>query len=270
MGNSNGKAWNLHETPPQTNKVWRLEEYHGMTRIDLVLLSLVIIMAAQQQRYLRLIISFNDSSRETVRVKVDATQLNTVEDLKLILQTTQVIGYSSFKIELIDHSSGAFSTMESTTALNISSHHLFVHVTNLDENNSIESQLCIKGRAFDTMNGLPIRQRTTIKSLMTNVDNITTTNHHYTGEETITTTLHTIRIHEQEHADLGTGLITWDGAIVLAKYLEMHQETLIRHQRILEVGAGNCTTSLQYVICVCSPHCILVYKSSFAIAPSPT
>jgi len=209
-----------------------------MILIDLVLLSLVIIMAQQQQRYLRLIISFNDSSRETIRVKVDAKELKTIEDLKLVLQTTQEIGYSSFKIEMIDHSSGAFSTMEPSTSLNLSSHHLFVHVTNLEENNSNESQLCIKGRAFDTMNGLPILQRTTIKSLMTTADNIST-DHKYIGEENITTILHTVRIREQEHAELGTGLITWDGAIVLAKYMEMHQETMVRHQRIIEVGAGN-------------------------------
>jgi Lysine methyltransferase len=42
---------------------------------------------------------------------------------------------------------------------------------------------------------------------------------------------------ELEEASLGTGLITWDGAIVLAKYIEIHPDT-VRNKSVLEVGAG--------------------------------
>jgi Lysine methyltransferase len=42
---------------------------------------------------------------------------------------------------------------------------------------------------------------------------------------------------ELEEASLGTGLITWDGAIVLAKYIEIHADT-VRNKSVLEVGAG--------------------------------
>jgi hypothetical protein len=34
-----------------------------------------------------------------------------------------------------------------------------------------------------------------------------------------------------------TGLITWDGAVVLAKYLECHP-SLVYERNVLEVGAG--------------------------------
>ena len=173
-------------------------------------------------------------------MKADSSLLRTVEDLHSFLHSSHEIGYTSFRIELIDHSSGAFGTMASSSSLNLSpsSHHLFVHVTNLDETNNNGSQLCIKGRAFDTANGLPILQRShtrTTTLVATTGDVITDTN---PWEANTETTLHTIRINEQEHAEMGTGLITWDGAIVLAKYLELHQETLVHNQKILEVGAG--------------------------------
>ena len=42
---------------------------------------------------------------------------------------------------------------------------------------------------------------------------------------------------EKEEAELGTGLITWDGAIVLAKYLEIHPDA-VRNKNVLELGAG--------------------------------
>ena len=200
------------------------------------ILAVTVNMMAQQPQ-LRLIVSFNDSTRDTLRLKVDATVLKTVQDLDLFLRKSDEIGYVSFKFELIEHSSGAFRTMTSSSSLNVTHHtHLFVHVTNLDEPVFNGSQLCIKGRAFDTMNGLPILQRTSIKTLITTAGNVTTDKNIW--EETTTTKLHTIRIQEQEHAELGTGLITWDGAIVLAKYLEVHQETLVRNRNILEVGAG--------------------------------
>eukprot|EP01039_Chlorochromonas_danica_P001678 gene1678-1832_t len=46
-----------------------------------------------------------------------------------------------------------------------------------------------------------------------------------------------ILIQEVSAAALGTGLVSWDGAVVLAKYLESHEE-IIRGKHVLEVGAG--------------------------------
>ena len=46
-----------------------------------------------------------------------------------------------------------------------------------------------------------------------------------------------VSLQEREEAFLGTGLITWDGAVVLAKYMEWHPSA-VSQKRILEVGAG--------------------------------
>ena len=70
----------------------------------------------------------------------------------------------------------------------------------------------IKGRAFDTSKGLFIRSSD--------------------GKE------HVITLQEPGQAHLGTGLNTWDGSIVLAKYLERHAARLVEGKKILELGAG--------------------------------
>ena len=46
-----------------------------------------------------------------------------------------------------------------------------------------------------------------------------------------------LRINEMANRSEGTGLNTWDGSIVLAKYLEVHPQ-LVQGRQVLEVGAG--------------------------------
>jgi len=47
-----------------------------------------------------------------------------------------------------------------------------------------------------------------------------------------------IIIQETSEAEKGTGLITWDGSVVLAKYLEKNALELVSGKRIIELGAG--------------------------------
>lgn len=51
------------------------------------------------------------------------------------------------------------------------------------------------------------------------------------------TPLHIAEITECGRAALGTGVNTWDGAIVLAKFFENNPD-IVRGKRILELGAG--------------------------------
>lgn len=72
--------------------------------------------------------------------------------------------------------------------------------------------LLIEGRAFDISSGL-----------------------HING--------HTLNIIERANRSEGTGLNTWDGSIVLAKYLERNPQ-VVRHKNVLEVGAGTGVSGL--------------------------
>jgi predicted nicotinamide N-methyase len=44
-------------------------------------------------------------------------------------------------------------------------------------------------------------------------------------------------VQEVSDADKGTGLVSWDGSIVLGKYLEIHPD-IVRNKKVLELGAG--------------------------------
>lgn len=62
----------------------------------------------------------------------------------------------------------------------------------------------------------------------------------YTAEEGITlgSINKTLRVHEESNRqNVGTGVNVWDGALLLAHYLDQ-QPLLVRNKRVLEVGAG--------------------------------
>lgn len=82
--------------------------------------------------------------------------------------------------------------------------HLLIHLNVYKDQKG--AQLCILGRKFNTSHGLSIGNRI-------------------------------IKIKEQEKAELGTGLVSWDGAVVLAKYLEKNFD-LVNGKLVLELGAG--------------------------------
>jgi predicted nicotinamide N-methyase len=80
-----------------------------------------------------------------------------------------------------------------------------------NDNHSPESFPLLKGRHFPLDNGLPLG-----------------------SSQENGFVLH---IQEQENANLGTGLISWDGSVVLAKYFELHP-SVVQNKRVLEVGSG--------------------------------
>jgi ribosomal protein L11 methylase PrmA len=101
-------------------------------------------------------------------------------------------------------------------------------VKNVHRLNSLQTEtFMIRGRAFDTSHGLTITSSWPLKA--SNSDD--TKSKSMRGDRTLL-------IAEPGEAHLGTGLNTWDGSIVLAKYLQRHQDSIIHGKRVLEVGAG--------------------------------
>jgi hypothetical protein len=86
---------------------------------------------------------------------------------------------------------------------------MHVQVTTREE--ASDRPLLLKGRNFDLSNGL-----------------ILTT----PGSNEVC-----MRISERGGANLGTGLVSWDGAVALAKYFEKFPE-LLSSKRVLELGSG--------------------------------
>lgn len=117
----------------------------------------------------------------------------------------------SLSIELYDPILGAFAeVLTSENLLQVISDPKPTQLLVKFETNNNQVAM-IRGRAFDTSNGLTIA---------------------------VHDGYHTIYMQEPGQAHLGTGLNTWDGSIVLAKYLEKHAAHLVTGKRILELGAG--------------------------------
>lgn len=143
------------------------------------------------------------------RMNFDDASLNITsfsEEIKLALHTEV-----SIDIEVFDSSSSKFCPLDFTNDL-ISGiihenrpTHLLVHIHHTESYNKA-NVLLIKGRQYDVSNGLDINGRKLFVS-------------------------------EPGKADLGTGLTSWDGSVVLAKYFE-HHASIVKGKMILEVGAG--------------------------------
>jgi hypothetical protein len=139
----------------------------------------------------------------------DTVQLQTVSQIIEFLSSTEQLGVKEFKIDLIID--GKFTEVADNTIVTWKTNFLSIFVIDLVKSLQTAPLLSISGRAFDTMSeGIPI----------------------ITGGEKVY-----IIMKEREMASLGTGLITWDGAVVLAKYLECHP-SLVDKKSVLEVGAG--------------------------------
>jgi predicted nicotinamide N-methyase len=117
----------------------------------------------------------------------------------------------SLTIEVYDSVQGCFTQVLESTVLNevlsnVKPTQMIVKYT-LHTDHRVPM---IRGRAFDTSSGLIMKTAR--------------------GE-------YPIHIQEPGQAHLGTGLNTWDGSLVLAKYLEKH-ESIIMNKKVLELGAG--------------------------------
>ena len=85
--------------------------------------------------------------------------------------------------------------------------------------NDVSQNLMIEGRLFDSSAGLPIAH----------------------------TLLYIDEITDNGRAALGTGVNTWDGAVVLAKFFENNPE-IVRGKRVLELGAGTGVAGLSTAV----------------------
>lgn len=162
------------------------------------------------------------------------TFTNRDDNLKLLLPLPEKVSYDEFRSIIEDNLEKKYSarniciqkieiyhpklqTFEevSESHLSIISNINYVHLLLTEMATSSNMTLQIEGRAFNFPNGIEIN------GMILPIQELS------------------------EGREQGTGLNTWDGAVVLAKYLETLQgRSLIENKLILEVGAGTGTTGL--------------------------
>lgn len=178
-----------------------------------VFLSLVTMSMSERQRIL--IVSHPDhASTQKIRLK-DDEKCETVQDVYQLIRDRNLATTSDFHLEFLSKESGRFISYDrDDKSFNFNFLRGFLTVLlvpiKTPASGETSTQLCIKGREFDVLHqALKIgpNQRE-------------------------------IKIQERSEAEKGTGLITWDGAVVLAKYLEKNVQDVVVGKRILEVGSG--------------------------------
>jgi predicted nicotinamide N-methyase len=183
-----------------------------------------VVVTVAYAKEMKLLVSFNRrdvSKRVIVDISTSPTPL--IDHLKDSLRGMfQIRG--SFDIEVYEESTGHFVPTERID-MNEFVHNkgtrrilLVEHSDNdSDANEGIRRPevLRISGRKHDLSKGLLLNN--TILS--------------------VEATPFVLRVGELGQAEKGTGLTTWDGSVVLAKYFDFHPEW-IRGKTVLEVGAG--------------------------------
>lgn len=145
----------------------------------------------------KLVVSFN---RRDLIIKL---ALQSISVHSITTSLNDIPNLRRFELEVFRKDSGKFEPIDDHTLLNLGP---VVRVLVVEPENGDGKLMAIKGRNFDLARGLPINQ-------------------------------HLLRIVEEENAHLGTGLITWDGSVVLAKFMEINKN-LVLGKNIIEVGAG--------------------------------
>ncbi len=140
------------------------------------------------------------------RFENNSTNPVSLDDFLSRLQAATSMKYVDM-LEIYDDDAGHYITLteellQSAVSV-LQPKHLLVHVLHSESQSIIN---LIAGRLFDISSGLPMG-------------------------------LGKVRVHEMSAAFLGTGLVCWDGSIVLAKYLE-HNPSITMKKSILELGAG--------------------------------
>jgi hypothetical protein len=155
-----------------------------------VLLTALIINLETMGRVI--LLNFNNRDK-TVKLKLDDDDHISTASQAVDYLVTKLNDSSKYSFEFLD-ASGRFVSMKNETLLIWETN--FMKVLVVDSTLDSSPVLSIRGRAFDSSNGLTIATE---------------------GNQTSA-----ILIKERQQASLGTGLITWDATIVLAKYLESH------------------------------------------------
>lgn len=174
-----------------------------------------------------LVVNFSDSEIDTQKIYINDEELHSVIDLLTFIQDYcrdhAILDPSSQSIshlEYLEKNSGKFITLSDDivdTFFDKSSNSLSSRLFSIlvllqsshpdSSSSSSSSQFkAIGGRKFSQLNPVCIHGKP-------------------------------IRIEEEENAHLGTGLKTWDGSVVLAKYFEANP-SLISNKTVLELGAG--------------------------------
>jgi hypothetical protein len=111
-------------------------------------------------------------------------------------------------IEFYDNIMSKFREYDRNSKISTDLFHISAYVLRISVGKSVseKEKLFIKGRAFDISNGIQISDKN-------------------------------IFIHDQLNRSEGTGLNTWDGSVVLAKYLDFNKN-IVEHKKIIELGAG--------------------------------
>lgn len=168
-----------------------------------------------------LIISFaNNDTTQTKKIKLTKEdKLITVKDFYTYI--SNLYKDLSFKLEFLINNTNniakSYQNYDDNINFDINFNKGFLHILIvINEDNNSNNILRIDGRAFNIINGL--------------IMHIKDPNNNDSKIEAL------IQINEQAKAELGTGLITWDGAVVLAKYLE--KNNIIKDKNVLELGAG--------------------------------
>ena len=149
----------------------------------------------------RVILVHMSSEEDTRRIKVSTDYSRSYGELEKAI-AEQIPDIETTKIEFYSNSESQFLSHDPAEL--VQSRFLTCYVTAPQSANKPIAR--IRGRAFNIDKGFSICGRA-------------------------------IQIHDGSERSLGTGLNTWDGAVVLAKYLEANPH-LVAGKRVLELGSG--------------------------------
>jgi predicted nicotinamide N-methyase len=205
--------------------------------LSLILLFLIPIFASEKKMFMKKLFliqfSSNEISSSLLRWKysVDTQIPSTMktqfrEDLRSFLSSSLAEDVEALiiqKVQLFHSSSNVFQSVEQVNDQSFQEvlydsqpTHLLVDLQRKNDPVKQSTPLLLKGRHYSLENGLLI----TSKDLFSD-----------------STRQYTIQISEKHQAVLGTGLISWDGSVILAKYLEQNP-SLVANKSVLEVGSG--------------------------------
>lgn len=189
---------------------WQQKRQYLNTSMLSSVLRILVVLCLQFHVMSKLLLIVNSikSSEDARRFRLDESTLQTwtMKNLQQYLADNVLhISIAEFSLEIQVPSTGKYERREDNYELDVTGHFLSVLVNYHNRNDEIVA--AIKGRRYDLSDGLQLRDG--------------------------------IRLYSRDahQAELGTGLNTWDGAVVLAKYFQ-YNPSLVMGKRILEVGSG--------------------------------
>lgn len=208
----------LYNIAPLTSIVLRnagLQMLSVCPIIDIILLTLLVLhisTAAQSLRMNRVVLVHLSNETDSRRLKIPEEKSATYGDLDSTLRHTLPMDYAA-KIEYYSDVERSFKGCDPSEV--ISNKFISCYIT-IPMNKS-EPVALIRGRAFNIERGFFIM-----------------------GRE--------INITDGSNRSLGTGLNTWDGAVVLAKFFEVNAY-IVAGKRILELGSGTGVAGIAAGLC---------------------